>query len=181
MTARRRPAQVPRLAILVVLALVATACSVAPLPPPSREPSPTGSPAVGSMSPETRPAGPVEAFAAELLAAGATVADQGAFNSVPLGGRGVRLCVAGQQVSVYLYETDEQRAAVTATIDPQDPSNVGRAIIEWAGNPRLWLRDRIIVLYLGGDPAVEAGITSVLGPPFARGQGRDPGPAAHAC
>lgn len=181
MTPRGRPARAARWAILLIVALVATACSVAPLPPPSREPSPTGSPAATPMSPEAQPAGPVEAFAAELLAAGATVADQGAFNSVPLGGRGVRLCVAGQQVSVYLYETDEQQAAVTATIDPQDPSHVGRAIIEWAGNPRFWQRDRIIVLYLGGDPAVEAGIASVLGQPFARGQGRGMGPDAYAC
>jgi hypothetical protein len=89
--------------------------------------------------------------------------------------------VAGQEVSVYAYETEEDRAAVAATIDPQDPSHVGRAIIEWAGNPRFWQRDRIIVLYLGDDPATEARITSVLGEPFARGRGRDPGPAAYTC
>lgn len=105
----------------------------------------------------------------------------GAFSTEPLGGQGIGLCVAGQQVNVYVYPTPEDRAASAARIDPIDPSNLGTAIIEWAGNPKFWQADRLIVLYLGNDPAVEAGISSVLGAPFARGQGRDPGPNRHLC
>lgn len=164
-----------------MVALVATACDIAPSPSPRQEPSPVVSATAAPAPPNTPAADPVAAFGAALQAAGATVGDLGAFNSGPLGGRGVRLCVAGQQVSVYLYEIEEERVAAATTIDPQDPSHVGRAIIEWAGNPRFWQRDRIIVLYLGGDPAVEAGITSVLGSPFARGQGRGMGPDTYAC
>jgi len=90
--------------------------------------------------------------------------------------------MAGQQVDVYVYETEQERAAVAGKIDPTDPSHFGTdVIIEWAGNPRFWQQDRIIVLYLGNDPSVEAVITSVLGQPFARGQGRSPGPDRPAC
>ncbi len=100
-----------------------------------------------------------------------------------LGGRGARVCVAGQQVDVYAYESAPDRVAAAARIDATDPSKVGTAIVEWAGNPRFWQRDRLIVLYLGSDPAVEGRITSVLGEPFARGWGPawDPGPSAYAC
>ncbi len=115
---------------------------------------------------------PVAALAAALQAADATVRIEETFDPEPLGGRGVLLCVAGQQVRVYVYETAEERAAVAARQDPRDPSNVGTAMVEWAGSPRFWQRDRLIVLYLGSDPAVEAGLTSLLGEPFASGAGR---------
>jgi hypothetical protein len=109
------------------------------------------------------------------------VTETGPFNPGPLGGRGIRLCVAAQEVDVYVYPTERERAAVGATIDTQDPSNVGAAIIEWGGNPRFWQHDRILVLYLGSVTEVETVITSVLGQPFARGRGRGPGPAALSC
>lgn len=50
-----------------------------------------------------------------------------------------------------------------------------------AGNPKFWQRGRILVLYLGNDPAVEGDINTVLGQPFARGQGLAPGPDLSAC
>ncbi|HSH21300.1 MAG TPA: hypothetical protein VK992_01620, partial [Candidatus Caenarcaniphilales bacterium] len=65
-------------------------------------------------------------------------------------------------------------AARAATIDPDDPSNIGTSIVEWAGEPKFWLRDRVLVLYLGTDEQVEDGLVSVLGEPFARGEGRPP-------
>lgn len=107
--------------------------------------------------------------------------ETGAFSTEPLGGQGTGLCVAGQQVRVYVYQTAEDREAVASRIDPTDPSNVGTSIVEWAGNPKFWQAARIVVLYLGSDPAVDSGISTILGPPFARGPGRDPGPDRHAC
>ena len=118
---------------------------------------------------------------ADLEAGGATVTNLGTFNATPLGGSGVLLCVDDQQVRVYEDDTEHQRAAAALLIDPADPSNLGTTIIEWAGNPKFWQRDRIMVLYLGSNPAVEAGITTVLGRPFALGNGRDPGPDRHRC
>ena len=135
-----------------------------------------------SAAPSSAPADePVSAFEAALRAAGADVRSTGDFSTEPLGGKGTALCVAGQQVSVYVYTSAEERAAVAARIDPTDPSNLGTSIVEWVGTPTFWQADRLIVLYLGSDPAVKSGISSVLGPPFARGQGRDPGPDRHSC
>lgn len=150
-------------------------------PTPSRSPVP-----VSSDAPVSPPAGisvgdPVAAFVASLQAAGAEVSATGDIETAPLGGQGVGLCVAGQEVRVYVYSTPEERQAVAARIDPTDPSNLGTSIVSWAGDPKFWQGDRILVLYLGTDPAVESGLTSVLGQPFARGQGRDPGPRGHAC
>lgn len=194
-----RPADVARSPIVLLLALVAMACGGGSSPTSDREPSPVPSTAAVGSAPEPSPVGSapvgsapvgsasggptddVAAFAAELQAAGAGVAELGIFNPDPLGGRGVRLCVAGQEVRVYLYATEQEREAVSSRVDPDDPSNVGTAMVSWAGNPRFWHRGRIIVLYLGDDPAVEAGITSVLGQPFARGRGRAPGPGASDC
>ena len=177
-----RPTEVARLAILLLVSLVAVACGNVSSPSSSQDASPELAATPTDSAPaESPPDDSVAAFAADLEAAGATVTDLGVFNTDPLGGRGVRLCVDGQQVSVYESNTEAERADTAARIDPTDPSNLGTTIIEWAGNPRFWQRDRIVVLYLGGDPAVESRITIIIGQPFARGQGRNPGPDRHAC
>lgn len=164
-----RRADVVRLLTVLLLFVVTIGCGGAPSStPPQASASGEGSDGVAVL-------------AGDLRTVGATVTELGGFNPDPLGGRGVRLCVAGQQVSLYVYPTAQDRAVASARIDPNDPSNLGIAMVEWAGNPRFWQRDRIIVLYLGSDAAVEVGITSVLGPPFARGRGRPPGPDRNAC
>ena len=171
-----------RFAIVVALAFIMEACGIATTTSPSGEASPPGA---GSVTPSASGQGHVDSAVAVLVdalrARGATVTDLGAFNPEPLGGRGVSLCVAGQQVRVYVFDNEEDAAAVAGRIDPADPSNLGTTIIEWAGDPTFWQRDSIIVLYLGSDPAVKSGLASILGQPFASGQGRDPGPGRHAC
>lgn len=59
---------------------------------------------------------------------------------------------------------------MTAVIDPEDPTYVGEAIIEWIGYPRFWERDRIVV-HVGTEEETEGLLTSILGRPFARGDG----------
>jgi hypothetical protein len=82
------------------------------------------------------------------------------------------VCVDGEEVRVYSYPSEEERAAVASRIDPNDPSNVGTSIIEWDGWPQFWQRDRILVLYLGNDePTIEL-LTGLLGEPFAQGLAR---------
>ena len=170
-----------RLATLLLGALIMAGCAAAESPASSASPVPSPSDAAGSSPSEAPASDPPAAFVAALRDAGAEVSETGAFNTDPLGGQGIGLCVAGQQVSVYVYPTPEDREAVASRIDPTDPSNLGTSIVEWAGNPKFWQADRIIVLYLGSDPAVESGISSILGQPFARGEGRDPGPDRHSC
>lgn len=171
----------PRIAALVIAAVLAAGCGGAAPPTVNGSTTPTGSQPGSSPSSGAPDSDPASALEAALQAAGAEVRTTGDFSTEPLGGKGIGLCVAGQEVSVYRYETAEERAAVASRIDPKDPSKFGTSIVEWAGNPKFWQADRLIVLYLGSDPAVESGITVILGQPFARGQGRDPGPNRHAC
>jgi hypothetical protein len=106
---------------------------------------------------------------ADLQRAGATTMRQGSFTPDPLPGEGVSLCVNGQPVNVYVFASAAERKQASARIDRTDPFHIGTAIVEWIGSPRFWERDRIIVLYVGPDPAVQTLLTSVLGPPFATG------------
>ncbi len=176
-----RPAPMARLTTLLLLAFVATACGSGPAASPSGQPSPAPSTAPPGSSSGGVP-GDVAAFGGALRAAGATVTELGTFDPDPLGGRGVRLCVSGQLINVYTFDTEQDRQAEADRIDPDDPGNLGTVMVSWAGKPRFWQRDRILVLYLGEDPAVEAGISGVLGQPFARGEGRPPpGPDSNAC
>lgn len=181
MGAAGRQVGMARAAALLLGALLVAGCAATSSPAPSTTPLPSASDAVGSSTSESPASDPAAALAAALQAAGAEVRETGGISTEPLGGEGVGFCVAGQQVSVYVYPTPEDREAVAARMDPTDPSNLGTSIVEWVGNPKFWQAGRIIVLYLGSDPAVESGITSILGPPFARGRGRDPGPNQHSC
>lgn len=169
-----------RTAALLLAGLVAAGCAGASSASSSPSPpAPSSEPGASAPSDLAR-SEPTAVFEARLRAAGAEVRTTGDFTTEPLGGKGVRLCVAGQEVSVYVYETAAERAAVAARIDPNDPSKLGTSIVEWVGNPRFWEMDRLIVLYLGSDPVVESGITSILGPPFARGRGGVAAPN-HSC
>jgi len=146
--------------VLIPLVLVITACG--------------SSPSVSAM-PSGAAADGLEALVADLEAAGAQVALVGSFDPTPISRRAALVCASGQKIRVYIYGSQQERAVAASSIDPNDPSHVGRAIIEWRGNPRFWQRDRMIVLYLGKDQATEMLLSSILGPPFASGPGRDGG------
>jgi len=96
------------------------------------------------------------------------------FAADPFQASGLLVCVNAEPVRVYQFATPDLAAAAAKSINPKDPSQVGTSIVEWVGKPRFWYRDRTIVLYAGDAPATEALLTSVLGAPFARGQGRAP-------
>ena len=104
------------------------------------------------------------------------------FDSAPMTGQGVLLCVGHEEVRAYVYQTADLQAAAVHGIDPKDPSHVGNAIVEWTGNPRFWQRDRVIVLYMGTDASTEALLISMFGQPFAKGAGAAVGgPRINAC
>jgi hypothetical protein len=142
---------------------------------------------VGCSAPQasTSPSGSltgVEGLVADLAATSAPVRQADTFAPAPLPGQGVLLCVGHEEVRVYAFATEQARLAAAGSIDPTDPSHVGTSIVEWTGNPRFWQRDRILVLYLGTDASTDALLTSVMGPPFARGVGRGlGGPRVSAC
>jgi len=164
--------------------------TMTPPPPSSVDPTTASVPSAGATTPtpiastasaaptEASPVGTqalegVERLVADLEQAGASVRELAKLNSrLPiLLRRGVILCLDSEEISVYVFDSSGERVAVTAVIDPEDPTYVGEAIIEWAGYPRFWERDRIVVLYVGTDQETEDLLTSILGRPFARGDG----------
>jgi hypothetical protein len=173
-----------RLPLLPIAFLALAACtalpsaSVQPSPSqtPAATPSPTSPPAITpSASPTDEPVdhGPA-GLVNDLRALGIEAEEASEFAGDPISNLGVQLCVSGEPVQVYVFGTPQEAAAVAGQIDPDDPSNFGTSIIEWAGEPKFWLRDRILVLYLGTEEPVEEALISVLGEPFARGEGRPP-------
>lgn len=111
----------------------------------------------------------VQGLIADLADAGAEARVVDAFDAQPLAFEGVVVCVNGEDIRVYSYSSEQERVAVTARIDPDDPTNIGTSIIEWDGWPRFWQRDRIIVLYQGNDQDTADLLRRVLGEPFAQG------------
>ena len=158
-----KPAMSRAVALLLLLSMTLAACSVGAVSP---TPSPTPSPqATGGAG--------VDGLVAALTAAGQPTRQQGSFEATLVGGQGVLLCAGREEIRAYVFPTQQDRTAAANRIDPRDPSHIGNAIVEWVGTPRFWQRDRVLVLYLGGDAATETVLQSVLGPPFAAAA--DPG------
>lgn len=108
---------------------------------------------------------------ADLTAAGAAAEQVEIFSGDPLSGSGALICVGSEELRVYLFESGDDATQAAARIDPDDPSEVGTALVAWAGNPRFWQRGTTLVLYLGEDEDTESLLTEALGAPFARGPG----------
>ena len=107
----------------------------------------------------------------ELKRAGVAAEPVDTFATDPIGGAGTLICVATEEVRVYVFDAEDAADEVASRIDPADPSNLGNAIVEWVGRPRFWQHGPMLVLYLGGDVATEELLTQILGGPFAQGGG----------
>lgn len=106
----------------------------------------------------------------DLTAAGVAAKAGGPFASEPIGGDGVALCIGAESVQTYRFIDHEAALAASAKIDRDDPSTIGTSHVTWSGKPRFWLRDNLILLYLGADAPTDAALRTLLGPPFAEGQ-----------
>jgi len=73
---------------------------------------------------------------------------------------------------MYVFDSIGQRTDAMNSIDRDDPSSVGTAMVSWNGRPRFWARDRLLLLYLGEDAPTDTLLRGVLGEPFASGEGR---------
>jgi hypothetical protein len=134
-------------------------------------PSPTITP---SSSPQAEERQGPEGFIADIRDTGAEAEVADSFDGEPLASVQTLICVDREEVRVFTYGTVQERAAASSRIDPEDPTKIGTAIVEWVGSPRFWQRDRIIVLYLGTDESIIDVLTDLIGDPFAVGEGRPP-------
>ena len=109
----------------------------------------------------------------DLTARGAAAKVGSPFLADPIGGQGMTVCVGAETLQTYAFIDHEAALAASTKIDRADPTRVDGGIVDWVGQPRFWLRDRIIVLYLGDDAATDAVVRGVLGQPFV--ESKDPG------
>lgn len=125
----------------------------------------------GSTATSDLPESEAAQLIVELGATGIDAAQVDTFSSNPLGGDGLLVCLGAEELRVYLFQSDQEAAAKAARIDPDDPSNLGSAMVAWAGRPRFWLRGPMLVLYLGEDNDTENLLTDILGEPISRASG----------
>ena len=167
---------VKRLMLAPAALAVVLGCALGATPGPQATPSPV--PTQGPVTPApSASGGGVEGLAADLAGAGTSAFVGSFFSSEPIGGEGRVVCVGPESVQTYAFIDHEAALAASTKINRDDPSQVGNGIVEWAGQPRFWLRDRLIVLYLGADAATDAALRALLGQPFTEGApGRMPLP-----
>jgi hypothetical protein len=115
-----------------------------------------------------------EKFIVDLEDAGAESRLGPRFTADPIAAQGVVLCLGSQPVQLYVFGSVRDRTQAAAKINPTNPSDMGTSMVDWNGRPRFWQRDRLLILYLGEDAATDTLLRSVLGQPFASGQGRPP-------
>ncbi len=87
--------------------------------------------------------------------------------------------IAGESVQVYEYQdVDQARAAASAVADDgaQVAAGGGTTLVDWISTPHFYLRDRLIVVYVGEHDGVLNVLDGTLGDPFA-GANAYPGPA----
>ncbi len=146
---------------LVVIAFVAAACTGS---------SATGSSATGSSASFDSAA--QDDAVAKVRSAITNSGGLDGFSTDPLPGEGRILCVDGDEIHLYLFESEAERAEAASLIDPGDPSRVGNALVAWSGNPVFWEVGTALVLYLGPDEELLDELVEGLGESYAAGLGR---------
>jgi hypothetical protein len=161
---------------LLLLVVAVSACAPGASPAPTSGPTPVpaaSQPPTATETPNPTTLDGAAALVADLIAAGNTAKLGSNFLADPLRGEGVVVCVGKEALQVYQQKDHEAALAVASTIDKRDPSRVGSSIVTWNGMPRFWLRDRIIVLYVGTDAGTDMALRTLLGQPFA--ESKEPG------
>jgi len=97
---------------------------------------------------------------------------------------GTRLRIGGPtlaettEIQSFEYASAGAARADASTIQPNgQPRN---ASVDWVAPPHFFLKERILVIYVGRDPAVVKLLGDTLGPPVAGGENSPPGQRAIA-
>ena len=112
----------------------------------------------------------VDGFVDLLRVLGAEVEQSGPINQPFFSVSGVRLLVNGHQVSVYAFPTNEGATAAAGGVSADGSTIVGDGVaynVLWVGPPHFFLREGLIVLYVGDDGEILELLEGVLGPQFA--------------
>lgn len=73
--------------------------------------------------------------------------------------------IAPTQLQSFQYESAQAAAADAATFGPD--GNPRGAVVSWVAPPHLYLKERLLVIYVGADQAVTGLLTQLLGPQFS--------------
>jgi hypothetical protein len=126
-----------------------------------------------TLSPATTQELTLASFASALGEIGYPVSLQGSVEQPFLSVAGKRLEIDGGGLQVYEYDDSEAARLDAARIGP-DASTVEYAgtpvTISWIAAPHVYQKDRLIVVYVGGDPALLSALESTLGAPYAAGR-----------
>ena len=79
---------------------------------------------------------------------------------------GNSVLINGENVQVFEYSSAED-AEFEASFVSSDASEIGTSMPLWVGTPHFYLKERIIVLYVGDDTATKELLESILGNQFA--------------
>lgn len=123
--------------------------------------------APAAATPAVEAAYSVEAFQADLAAAGAPVElAPGRISKPYLSAPGVVVRVDGQPVQVFQYADAAALAADVASLAPNASSIDGRPLA-WPAAPHFWRKGGLLALAVSDDQALVELVSSVLGPQFA--------------
>jgi len=101
-----------------------------------------------------------------LRAAGATVGPAGDVTQPFFSVKGYVIKVNGEDVQVFEY-SDEAAVEAEAELVSPDGSSIGTSMVSWIAPPHFYKAGRIIVLYVGENPAITETLEIALGKQFA--------------
>lgn len=145
-----------------------------PVGPPytATPPAEGSSPAVATTATGTPIAshgGPVRDYVSlvdNLRAAGATVQPSAEVSQPFFSVKGFGIKVNGSDVQAFEYPDTAAAEAEAATVAPSG-SPIGTNMVSWVDAPHFYKAGRVIVLYVGSEPAVLKVLQSALGNQFA--------------
>lgn len=156
------------LVTFTILLISACTAPTTPMPTstlPPTESVPTQTPAAVSHD------GPVEDYVSlidNLRAEGATVEPVGEVEQVFFSVKGQSIKVNSADVQVFEY-ADTSAAETDAALVAPDGGSIGTTMVTWVAVPHFYRTGKIIVLYVGTDPALIGTLEKVMGPQFAGG------------
>ena len=111
-------------------------------------------------------AGSLEELVSDLQARGAEIQLGDEIEQPFVSVKGQSMKVNGADVQVFEYADEAARQAESAKI-PEDGYSFDTVMVNWIDQPHFWTDGRLIVLYVGSDPAIIDLLSQALGEPIA--------------